>query len=35
MSDTPTISDVVGAVQELRKEFEKKSPDFAKIDSIE
>lgn len=35
MSDAPTISDVVGAVAELRKEFEKKSPNFDKIDSIE
>jgi len=33
--DTPTISDVVSAVKELRDEFEKKSPDFKKIDSIE
>ncbi len=35
MSDAPTIGDVVGAVAELRKEFEKKSPNFDKIDVIE
>lgn len=34
MSD-PTIADVAQAVEELRGEFEKKSPDFEKVDKIE
>ena len=35
MSDTPTMQDVMEGVKTLREEFEKKSPDFAKIDKIE
>ncbi len=35
MSDTPTTNDVMVAVKELRTEFEKKSPDLAKIEAIE
>lgn len=35
MSDTPTMADVMSGVKELRDEFEKKSPNFEKIDLIE
>lgn len=35
MSDDPTMKDVMTGVKELRAEFEKKAPDFAKIELIE
>ena len=35
MSNDPTMADVMSGVQQLREEFEKKSPNFAKIDAIE